>query len=78
MSVTIGIQGGGDSDAEWGWLTSTDSVITLQAGWQELTLDRNAMSGSKYISSIFVDKRTEGTDGVAESIYIDCIRFVNE
>lgn len=78
VSVTIGIQGGGDSDAEWGWLTSTDSVITLQAGWQELTLDRNAMSGSKYISSIFVDKRTEGTDGVAESIYIDCIRFVNE
>lgn len=78
VSITIAIQGGGDSDAEFGWLTSTESVITLQSGWQELVLDRNAMCNSKYISSIFVDKKTEGTNGVAESIYIDCIRFINE
>lgn len=78
VSVTIAVQGGGDTEAEWGWLTSTAQVTELQAGWQEISLDRNAQSASKYIASIFVDKKTEGTNGIAESIYIDCIRFVSE
>ena len=78
VSVTIAIQGGGNSDAEWGWLTSPSDVTVLQSGWQEITLDRGSTAESRYISSIFVDKKTEGTNGTAESIYIDCIRFVSE
>ncbi len=76
-SVTIAIQGGG-SDADWGWLTDTEAVTHLRAGWQEITFERNFLGESKYVASIFVDKKTEGTNGVAESVYIDCIRFVNE
>lgn len=80
VRVTIGIQGGGSGD-NWGWITSPNDVIELQAGWQELTIDRGSDTSAMtfdYIASILVDKKTEGTDGTAESIYLDCIRFVNE
>lgn len=75
VSVTIAIQGGG---ANWGWITSTEAVTQLDAGWNEITLDRSDAKVFEYIGAIFVDKKTEGTNGTPESIYIDCIRFVNE
>lgn len=72
VKVCIALQG----DA--GWLTSTSEIIDLVAGWQEITMNITGNTNSLYLASIFVDKMTDGTNGTAESIYLDCIRFVNE